>query len=351
MPALEPRPTPRSLTISLAIAIISLVGAAWLGGEAHDTLAYRLLHDAAQVIGGLALAGAGIGAWIYVLQRIRWRRALQAIAVNRFDATLRHVGEIMWATTYVLFADAAVARQVNEAFQLPWSEASEAEVTKISAEAKHHAERLQTGPVSSRTEALVRLSEVSTDLSDNCDALWVTASEFEGYLNSSHTMPLLNRAADLQRHVRRLLDEGSERSREPDHGAAWLPVVSLDVFNHGTAVAIALRAPLSQLLRRLKDKQLRDEIAEQEVRVQISTAMAGLFRQMRGVKDEEARAAAAIQDLNSTTRRMRQRVEALANLDAETTKSSGDDTEGGGDRTEGGGDRTAGQEGEGAEGQ
>jgi hypothetical protein len=115
------------------------------------------------------------------------------------------------------------------------------------------------------------------------------------------------------------------------------------VFNHGTAVAIALRAPLSQLLRRLKDKQLRDEIAEQEMRVQISTAMAGLFREMRGVKEEEAKATAAIQGLNSTTRRMRQRVEALANLDAETTDSFGGDTEGVDDRT-------AGQEGDGAEG-
>jgi len=97
------------------------------------------------------------------------------------------------------------------------------------------------------------------------------------------------------------------------------------------AVAITLRAPLSQLLERLKDKQLRDEIAEQEIRVQLSTAMAGSFRQMRGVRKEEAKVAAAIQDLNSTTRRMRQRTEELANLDSGTTAPSRDDTEGVGD--------------------
>ena len=314
MPALEAKPRPRGLLISLLVAAISLLLAAWLGGTSHETFVFRLLHDATQVIGGIALAGAGIGAWIYIWERLRWRAALQTIAVDRFEATLRHVGAIMWAVSYVLFDDWTIARQVNEIFQLPWTEDSESEARKQFDEANNRALELQTGASALRVDALERFGEVAAELSLHCEALWATAKEFDGYLISGHSMPLLRRVADLQRHVRRLIDEGSERSRDPQHGALLLPGALLTVFDAGTAVAIAVRAPLSQLLGTLKDKRLREEIAQQEVSVKLSAATNNFLRQDRALKEQAAEIEAEIERINEKTRATREKAQKLDGL-------------------------------------
>jgi len=215
----------------------------------------------------------------------------------------------------VLFEDRTPARQVNEIFQLPWTEDSESEARKQFDEANNRALELQTGALALRVDALERLGEVAAELSLHCEALFLaTAKEFDGYLFSGHSMPLLRRVADLQRHVRRLIDEGSERSRDPQHGALLLPSALLTVFDAGTAVAIAVRTPLSQLLGTLKDKRLREEIAQQEVSVKLSAATNNFLRQDRALKEQAAEIEAEIERINEKTRATREKAQKLDGL-------------------------------------
>jgi hypothetical protein len=122
MNALNYRPSLATRFATWIIFLIFLAGAAWLGAEHPDGFGWALAHDAAQAISAAALALAGVSSILEWRARKRWNSAIQVVAVDLLNSLVRDTGGVMSKTGNILLGDPSAVRQLDYAFQLPWTE-------------------------------------------------------------------------------------------------------------------------------------------------------------------------------------------------------------------------------------
>ena len=121
MPIPRFRPPWWLIIASGLVFVVCLVFAAWLGRNGHDSFRDNALQNGVQALGAVAFAIGGVGAVIERQAERRWKRALQVVAVDLLEETIRQTGAITSSAAYILLGDSGSAREVAEVFRLPWT--------------------------------------------------------------------------------------------------------------------------------------------------------------------------------------------------------------------------------------
>jgi hypothetical protein len=285
MAALTFRPRPWQIVVSGLVSLACLVGAAFLGGKGHETVGWILAHDAVQAVGASALALGGVGALLSLRAWIRWTPALQVIAVDLLDETLRHTGAIMSAAAYVVLDDWDVAREIDQAFQLPWGPDSESRAKETLTSAIGRSGEIVSsldrevragdpaGTATSGVRAvLARVDEVAEEITTRTEKLRASAAGLGNYVSLDFAIPLSTQITWLSRHVRTLVDEGPGRGTPTVDAALRTPSAAAEVLQAGIAIGSDIQPPFDQILRKLKDETLRKELADREQTIKVALA-------------------------------------------------------------------------------
>ncbi len=310
MSALTFRPGPRLIVASGLLFLACLVGAAFLGGKGHETVGWILAHDTVQAVGASALALGGVGALLSLRAWTRWGPALQVIAVDLLDETLRHTGAIMSAAAYVVLADRDVAHEIDQAFQLPWRSDSESRAKEILTSVigcsggiiSGIAAEVNSGyPADTATSGsravLARVDEVAEEITTRTEKLRASAADLGNYVSTDFAMSLSTQITWLSRHVRTLVDEGPGRGTSTVDVALRAPTAAAEVLRAGIAIGSDIQPPFDQILRKLKDETLRKELTDREQTTKVAFAFRRWKRASEAHSAEMGRTMAETQEM------------------------------------------------------
>jgi hypothetical protein len=283
MSALTFRPKPWQIVASGLVFLVCLVGAAFLGGKGHEAFGWILAHDTAQAVGASALALGGVGALLSLRAWIRWTPALQVIAVDLLDETLRHTGAIMSAAAYVVLGDWDAVCEIDQVFQLPWGPDSESRAKETltsaigrsgeivsSLDREVRAGAFADTATSGARAVLARVDEVAEEITTRTEKLRASAAGLGNYVSIDFAIPLSTQVTWLSRHVRTLVDEG--RGTRTVDAALRTPSAAAAVLQAGIAIGSDIQPPFEQIWHKLKDETLRKELADREQTTNVAFA-------------------------------------------------------------------------------
>jgi hypothetical protein len=254
------RPKLWHLAAAWVVFAAALFCGAALGGKGHDSFWWVLGRDFLQAVGAVALAFGGLGGLIEWRIRRRWKMALDVIAVDLLDQTMRHTGAITARAAYILLGDNESAYDIDHAFDLPW--------TTENAEAVQDARlRLAEGALAAfhdSSEVRERFRKVAREVAERGDKVRAAATELESHVAANHALPLLREVGWLHRRVRELTDEGPRLAGSTEAGQVLPGISALLVLEAGVKVAQNVQEPFRQLRRELKDKTLLSELVGRE---------------------------------------------------------------------------------------
>jgi len=313
MNALNYRPSLAAGLAAWAIFLVFLAGAAWLGAEHPDGFGWALAHDVAQAIAAAALALAGVGSILEWRARKRWNSAIQVIAVDLLNSLVRDTGGVMSKTGSILLGNPSAVRQLDYAFQLPWTEGSEERVkTRLTELTKRGLAAI--GDEADAKEMMDRLQASSQELRARSDRLRDAATALDAYVRGDHVMPLLAQIGWLHRRVQILCDFADNPDEtQPAHVAS----AALKVLDTGLDVAEAVSDPVNQIRNKVEDKDLKAELDENELVLQVGLAVDKHREEGAKVANAAEKFEAAIDQLNRRSQQSKEKAERLRELEGD----------------------------------
>jgi hypothetical protein len=313
MNAFNYRPSLAAGLAAWATFLVFLAGAAWLGAEHPDGFEWALAHDAAQAIAAAALALAGIGSIFEWRARKRWNSAIQVIAVDLLNTLIRDTGGVMSKTGGILLGNPSAVRQLDYAFQLPWTERSEERVKTQRAELTKRGLAALDDKADVK-EMMDRLKASSQELRARSDRLRDAATALDAYVRGDQVMPLLAQIGWLHRRVQTLCDFADNPDEaQPAHVAS----AALKVLDTGLDVAAAIGDPVDQIRSEVENADLRAELDENELALEVHHAVDTYLEKAAKVADAAGKVEAEIERLNRRSQRSEEQADALRELEGD----------------------------------
>jgi hypothetical protein len=310
MSALNYRPSRAVRIAAWATFVAFLAIGAWLGAERPDGFWWKLAHDVAQAISAVALALAGVGSILEWRARRRWTSAIQVIAFDLLNSLVRDTGGLMLRTGEILLGDPAAIRQLDMAFQLPWTDRSEERVKEWIGKSTQRTRALVDDPART-AEMLDLLQRNSEELRARSDRLRDAATALDAYVRGDHLMPLLSEIGWLHRRIHILCDYADNASGVQP---AQVADGALKALNAGLAVAGAIGDPVRQIRSEVEDQRLRDELDENEWAIDTALAVSKYVEQAHEVENAREKTEDALGAFTSRLRQMQVKIAELGEL-------------------------------------
>lgn len=311
MNALSYRPSFAARLAAWGTFLVFFVGAAWIGAERPDGFGWALAHDAAQIVSAAALAFAGVSSILEWRARRRWNAAIQVIAVDLLNSLVRDTGGVMSRLGNLLLGNSAAVRQLDYAFQLPWTKRSEEQVKARLDGLTELGLAAIDDPADAR-EMMDRLQGCSQDLRARGDRLRDAATALDSYIGGDHVMPLLAQVGWLRRRVQILCDFADNPDGVQPADVAATALKSLDT---GLAIAGAISEPVNQIRREIEDVELEKELNENELALAVRQAFEGNMEAADRANEAAERLEVQLSKMSRRSQKTRARVEKLRELE------------------------------------